>query len=135
MTRGLHRRADVPDPRGADLAAWQELLPDEAGFSGPTAAEQWGWDLPPLPAPLPVCVAMPYGLTAPTRPGQLRATRHKLAPPLVVRGGLRLTDPGETLLTCAAWMSVLDLVVRQSPAGWWALRGSSVPYSPLSTAA
>lgn len=111
VTRGLHRRADAADPRRAVLLAWQELLPDEAGFSGPTAAERWGWDLPPLPDALPVCVAMPYGLTAPTRPGQLRVTRHHLAPPLLVRDGLRLTSPGETLLTCAAWMTVLDLVV------------------------
>lgn len=111
VSRGLHRRADAPDPRGADLLAWQAVLPDEAAFSALTAAHRRGWDLPPLPEALPVCVAMPYGLTAPARPGALRVTRHRLVPPHEVRGGLRLTTAAETLLTCAPLVSLLDLVV------------------------
>lgn len=111
MTRGLHRRADVPDPSKADLRAWQLLLPAEAAFSAMTAAEQWGWDLPWLPTDLPVCAAMPYDLTAPTRPGQLKVTRHRLVPPHVVRSGLRLTTPAETILTATPLLSLLDLVV------------------------
>lgn len=111
VTRGLHRRADVADPVHADLVAWQRLLPEEAAYAALTAAERWGWDLPPLPDALPVCLAMPYGVTAPVRPGQLRVTRHRLAPPHVVRDGVRLATPAETLLTCAPLLSLLDLVV------------------------
>ena len=111
VTRGLHRRADVADPMLADLLAWQRLLPADAAYAALTAAERWGWDLPLLPDDLPVCVAMPYAVTAPVRPGQLRVTRHRLPPPHVVRDGVRLTTPAETLLTCAPLLSLLDLVV------------------------
>ena len=111
VTRGLHRRADVADPQAADLLAWQTLLPAEAAISGLTAAALRGWDLAPLPDGLPVCVAMPYGVTAPVRPGQLRATRHRLPPPHDVRRGVRVATSAETLLTCAPLLSLLDLVV------------------------
>lgn len=111
VTRGLHRRAGVADPALADLLAWQELLPGEAAFSALTAATLRGWDLPPLCDELPVCVAMPYGVTAPVRPGQLRVTRHRLPPPHDVRRGLRVATAAETLLTCAPLLSLLDLVV------------------------
>lgn len=56
------------------------MLPGEAAFSALTAAALRGWDLPPLPDDLPVSAAMPYGATAPVRPGQLRVTRHRLPP-------------------------------------------------------
>lgn len=111
VTRGLHRRADVDDPRLADLLAWQELLPPEAAVAALTAAEHRGWDLPPLPDDLPVCMAMPYGVTAPVRPGRLRTTRHRLPPPYETLRGLRTTTAAETLLTCAPLLSLLDLVV------------------------
>jgi hypothetical protein len=111
ITRGLHRRADVDDPRLADLLAWQLLFPAEAAFAALTAAELRGWDLPPLPDGLPVCAAMPYGATAPVRPGQLRTTRHRLPPPHDVRRGVRVTTAAETLLTCAPLLGLLDLVV------------------------
>ena len=111
VTRGLHRRAGVTDPRVADLVAWQMLLPAEAAFSALTAAWLRGWDLTPLPEDLPVCAAMPYGVTAPVRPGQLRVTRHRVPPPHDVRRGVRVTTAAETLLTCAPLLSLLDLVV------------------------
>lgn len=111
VTRGLHRSADAPDPWLVNLLAWQRLLPREAAFSALTAADLLGWDLPPLPDDLPVCAAMPYSLTAPVRPGQLKVTRHRLPPPHVVRRGVRVTTAAETLLTCAPLLSLLDLVV------------------------
>jgi len=111
VSRGLHRRAGATDPSRADLIAWQTVLPDEAAFSALTAAALRGWDLPPLPDDLPVCAAMPYGATAPVRPGQLRVTRHRLPPPHDVLGGVRVTTAAETLLTCAPLLSLLDLVV------------------------
>lgn len=111
VTRGLHRRADAGDPRLADLLAWQELLPPDAAFSALTAAEHRGWDLPPLPDDLPVSVAMPYGLTAPVRPGRIRTTRHRMAPAHELLRGVRTTTAAETLLTCAPLLSLLDLVV------------------------
>lgn len=111
VTRGLHRRADAADVRGAELRAWQLLLPAEAAFSALTAAKLRGWDLPPLPDDLPVCAAMPYGVTAPARPRQLRVTRHRLPPPHDVRRGVRVVTAAETLLTCAPLLSLLDLVV------------------------
>jgi hypothetical protein len=111
VSRGLHRRADAADPRRADLLAWQTVLPGEAAFSALTAAALRGWDLPPLPDDLPVCAAMPYGATAPVRPGQLRVTRHRLPPRHDELRGLRVTTAGETLLTCAPLLTLLDLVV------------------------
>jgi hypothetical protein len=111
VSRGLHRRADVADPRRADLLAWQAVLPAEAAFSALTAAHLRGWDLPPLPDDLPVCAAMPYGATAPVRPGQLRVTRHRVPPPHDVLRGVRVTTAAETLLTCAPLLALLDLVV------------------------
>jgi hypothetical protein len=111
VTRGLHRRASGADPQLADLLAWQVLLPAEAAFSALTAASLRGWDLPPLPDGLPVCAAMPYGVTAPVRPGQLRVTRHRLPPPHDVRRGVRVATAAETLLTCAPLLSLLDLIV------------------------
>ena len=111
VTRGLHRPAAAPDPRRADLLAWQALLPDEAAFSALVAAELRGWHLPPLPADLPVNVAMPSGLTAPTRPGLIKVTRHKLPPPHDLLAGIRVTTAAETIRTCAPWLSLLDLVV------------------------
>src|SRR5690349_3553031 len=108
VTRGLHRRAGVGDPEHADLRAWQMLLPAEAAFPALTAASVRGWDLPPIPEGLPVCAAMPYGVTAPVRPGQLRVTRHRLPPPHDVRRGVRVATAAETLLTCAPLLSLLD---------------------------
>jgi hypothetical protein len=111
VTRGLHRRAGVADPWRTELRAWQLLLPAEAAYSALTAAALRGWDLPPLPDHLPVCAAMPYGVTAPVRPGALRTTRHRMPPPHDVRAGLRVTTAAETLVTCAPLLSLLDLVV------------------------
>jgi hypothetical protein len=111
VSRGLHRRADATNPWRADLIAWQMALPGGAAFSALTAAALRGWDLPPVPDDLPVCAAMPYGVTAPVRPGQLRVTRHRLPPPHDVLRGVRVTTAAETLLTCASLLTLLDLVV------------------------
>jgi hypothetical protein len=54
---------------------------------------------------------MPYGATAPVRPGQLRVTRHRVPPPHDVLRGVRVTTAAETLLTCAPLLALLDLVV------------------------
>jgi hypothetical protein len=104
-------RRDAPHPFRARLTAWQLLLPGTAAFSGLTAAQVRGWALPPLPAGLPVFAAMDYGRTAPVRPGAIKVTRHRQVPPAELVHGLRVTTPAETILTCAAYLSVLDLVV------------------------
>src|SRR5690606_33415708 len=59
---------------------------------------------------LPIFAAMPYGCTAPVRPG-LRVTRHRLDVPYDVIGGLRISTPEETLVGCAALLRLLDIVV------------------------
>lgn len=110
VSTGIHRRADAADPHLATLLAWQQLLPPEAAFSALTAARLRGWQLPPLPADLPVDVAMPYGCTAPVRPG-LRVTRHRLEARHHGIAGLRVCSTADTILTCAAVLSELDLVV------------------------
>lgn len=105
VTRGIHR------PEGVDeLAAWQLVLPATGAFTGLTAARRYGWWLPPLDPDLPVFASQGRWDPRPRRAG-LRITRHPAAPPSQVRAGVRLTTPGETLLSCARWLSTVDVVV------------------------
>lgn len=109
VAHGLYVPGHVAGP-GADLAAWQLLLPPGGAFTHLTAAEVWGWWMPPVPDDLPVLAAVQHAATRPKRPG-IRTTRHRVAPPFVELDGLRVTTPAETLLACAADLAQLDLLV------------------------
>ena len=90
------------------LRAWSEVLPDTAVFTHLTAAELRGWWLPE-PVPHPVFAAVDERERHPQRQGltMLRLNGSGLA---VRVHGVRLAEPAETLLACAADLEVLDLV-------------------------
>ncbi len=106
---GLYLRVNDVD-HSSMLAAWQQVLPVAAGFTGLTAAESYGWWLPSRLDDAPIFVAMHEGATPPKRRG-LRVARLAMPPALLVRDGLQLTAPADTLLACARELGLLDLVV------------------------
>ena len=110
VTRGVHRRVTASDPLIADLLAWQQVMPATARFTHLTAAEAYGWWLPPLPHGLPIHCTLPRAVSRPVRPG-LRVMRASDLPSPALRSGVRLDPPAETLLACARDLSELDMVV------------------------
>ena len=92
----------------ADLRCWQAVLPEPVGFTGLTGATVRGWWLPPLPPALPVSVVTPVKVPRSVRPGLLY-DRTIFPVPLEERAGLRVASPVETLLSCAQYLSPLDL--------------------------
>jgi hypothetical protein len=114
VTRGVHRRRlDGGEPQDewlADLAGWQLLLTNHGCFTALTAARIRGWALPPLPAEMPVFVAMQLDDPRPLRAG-IRTSRHPRPIPHEVIAGLRCATPAEVVLACARWLSPIDLVV------------------------
>lgn len=110
VSQGLYKpRRDVDGPLH-DLRAWQLVLPAGGAFTHLTAAAVYGWWLPPLPGDLPVFAAVPHAGSRPRRPG-LKVVRHTSDFPIVEHEGVLLTTPAETLLSCAADLELLDLVV------------------------
>jgi hypothetical protein len=110
VSHGLHRPADELDAFGADLFAWRLALPPSGAFTHLTAARAYGWWLPPLPGDLPVFAIQLKTDPRPRRDGLL-ITRHPHPVEVVVREGLPITAPAETLLACARDLRLLDLVV------------------------
>ncbi|MFJ9389669.1 hypothetical protein ACIRON_12665 [Nocardioides sp. NPDC101246] len=94
----------------AELAAWAEVLPPSATFTGLTAARLYGLWLPPLPDDVPTFVALHETSVRIRRP-QLRITRHPRPPGAVELDGLRVAPVAEALLACARDLGLLDLVV------------------------
>ena len=92
-----------------DLNALLLVLPGCAVFTHVTAARLLGWQLPALPAQVPVFAAV-RGDHHPRRPGLIcsRLT-HKSTPGVVHR--LPIDSPEEILLRCARDLGVLDLVI------------------------
>lgn len=110
VSHGLYKpRRDVDGPL-QDLAAWQLVLPPGGALTHLTAAAAYGWWLPPLPGDMPVFAAVPHAGSRPRRPG-LRVVRHTQAFAANEHNGLLLTTPAETLLSCAADLGLLDVVV------------------------
>ncbi len=102
---GLYRRSDA-----TDLQAWQLVLPPSGRFTHLTAAAALGWSLPPLPAALPIFVALERGDSRPQRAGVVARRTERLPAPQVL-DEVRLDPPEEILLSCARELGVLDLVV------------------------
>ncbi|MBL0747443.1 hypothetical protein [Nocardioides baculatus] len=109
-SQAVHRRADLGDDRVASLHAWQLLMPGEGCFTALTSAEVRGWWLPPLPADLPVFMAMGLDDPRPMRAG-VRTSRHTRVISCEEIDGLRVASGPETLLACARWLCLIDMVV------------------------
>jgi hypothetical protein len=104
VTYGVYRSST-----GRDLDAWGLVLPPGGRFTHVTAADLYGWWLPPLPAGLPVVAAAHDWVKVPERPGLLvRRTRGVGQP--VMRDGLRLDAPVDVLINLARDLALLDLV-------------------------
>lgn len=98
-------------PEGSDpLPAWQLALPPSGRFTHLTAAAALGWWVPPLPADLPVLVAVDRTDPRPRRAGLHVVRTDPLIPP-TLRNGLRVDSPEEVLLACARDLGPLDLLV------------------------
>lgn len=108
VTRGVHAEGDEPE-LARRLQAWSLVLPDTAVFTHLTAAELRGWWLP-HPVTHPVFAAVDERERHPQRRG-LTTLRLNGAGLADVVDGVRLAAPAETLLTCAADLDVLDLVL------------------------
>lgn len=94
----------------AGLAAWAEVLPDSAVFTGLTAMRLHGLWLPPLPDDLPTFVAVQESSVRIRRP-ELRISRHPRRPAAVLLDDLRVAPIAEAALACARDLGTLDLVV------------------------
>jgi very-short-patch-repair endonuclease len=91
------------------LQAWQFVMPFWASFTSLTAARLRGWWLPPTPGLLPLFVASgPADRIA--RPG-LHVCRHDVLPPWELVQGVRVPSAAETVLSCARYLALLDVIV------------------------
>ena len=110
VTRGVHVRAADEVPRWwAQLHGWQDVLAGDGVLSHLTAARVHGWWLPAAIDAQPVFAALDTDRRV-RRPG-LAVSRHRDPLERTVVGGLAVTSPRDTLLTCAADLGLLDLVV------------------------
>lgn len=107
VTRGVCRRVDAEDPWLSDLAAWGDVLPDDARWTHLTAARIRGWWLPPLPEATPVYTA--HGPRHRVRRTGLRASRRQHLGPLDDVVGLPVDPAPMILVVCARDLGELDL--------------------------
>ena len=108
VTRGARRHRDAEDAHVAELHAWQAVLPEGAVFTHLTAARLAGWWLPPLPADLPVFVALPESSPRVRRPGLVTLRRRATAQVDEV-AGLRVDPAAQALLMASRTLGRLDL--------------------------
>jgi hypothetical protein len=106
----VHRRADLGEDLAAGLRAWQLLMPDDGCFTALTSAALRGWWLPPVPAGAPVFMALGLDDPRPMRAG-VRTSRHTRPIAFEWICGVRAASVPETLLACARWLSLVDMVV------------------------
>lgn len=107
---GIHRRADLGEELVASLHAWQLLLTSGGCFTALTSAQVRGWWLPPIPSQSPIFLALGLDDPRPMRRGVV-TSRHTRPIPFEPIDGLRCASVPETLLGCARWLSLIDLVV------------------------
>lgn len=110
VSHAVHRRVDLGDDVRAPLHAWQLLMTDQGCFTALTSAAVRGWWMPPVPAGAPVFMALGLEDPRPMRAG-VRTSRHTREIPWEEIGGLRCASIPETLLACARWLTLIDLVV------------------------
>jgi hypothetical protein len=109
-SRGVHRLAALGDGIPPSLHAWQLLMTSTGCFTGLTSALVRKWWLPPLPAAIPVFMAMGLDDPRPMRQGVL-TSRHTRDIAFEELDGLRCASVPETLLACSRWLCLLDVVV------------------------
>ena len=115
VTHGVHVPADAE--AGAELVAWQLLLPAHGCFTHLTAAAVRSWWLPPLPVGLPVFVSLGQRDPRPMRAG-VRSLRLARPCEVVLVAGVRVAPPIEVLLACAQDLGLIDLVVLLDAAAY-----------------
>lgn len=106
----MHRRADLGDDHLASLHAWQLLMTDNGCFTALTSAAIRRWWLPPMPDDSPVFMALGLNDPRPMRAG-VRTSRHTRTVEFEEIDGLRCASVPETLLGCARWLCLIDLIV------------------------
>ena len=109
-SHAIYRRAELGDDPQASLHAWQLLMPDSGCFTALSSAIVRKWWLPPLPEEMPVFMALGLNDPRPIRSG-VRTSRHTRPIAFEEIDGLRCASVPETLLACARWLCVIDLVV------------------------
>ena len=109
-SHAVHRRADLGEDVRASLHAWQLLMTDAGCFTALTSAQVRRWWLPPLPTGSPVFMALALDDPRPMRTG-VRTSRHTRAIAFEELDGLRCASIAETLLACARWLCLIDMVV------------------------
>ena len=109
-SHAVHRRVDLGDDVRAGLHAWQLLMTDPGCFTALTSAAVRGWWLPPLPEEAPVFMALGLDDPRPMRSG-VRTSRHTRALAFELIDDLRCASTPETLLACARWLCLIDMVV------------------------
>ena len=85
-------------------------MTDPGCFTALTSAYVRGWWLPPLPTGTPVFMALGLDDPRPMRTG-VRTSRHTRAIAFEEIDGLRCASVPETLLACARWLCLVDMVV------------------------
>lgn len=109
-SHGVHRLAELGEELAASLLAWQLLMTNHGCFTALTSAIVRSWWLPTIPHGMPVFMAMGVDDPRPMRRG-VRTSRHEFAIEFDVIDGVRCASIPETLLACARWLCVVDLVV------------------------
>ena len=93
-----------------ELRAYLLVLPESAVFTHLTAARLLGWQLPSLPAQVPVFAAVDLDDPRPRRQGLICSRLVRKRRPLS-KLGLPIEEPEEVLLRAARDLGLLDLVV------------------------
>lgn len=111
LSYGLYVPAGAAEDLHSRCRALLRVLPAGSAFSGPTAAQLWGWRQPPWPDLVPVCVDVPEVIGNPKRRG-LRVNHGRLPASDVDQiDGVPLTTPARTLADLAARVGLADLVI------------------------
>lgn len=110
IARGVYVPANEPSTTGQHAHAWRCLLGDDVTFTSWTAAALRGWWLPAMPIEVPAFIAISERDARPRRVG-LRVARHRAGIPSVRLDGLKVATPAETIVACARYLSLLDLVI------------------------
>ena len=108
IERGLYVWAGLAEGPGLFLAAVRRRLPDDAAFSGHTAAWLHGLDLPPCD---PVEVTVPKSSGVSARAGLSLRRADLPIDDVVVRRGLRATSVVRTVADLAGRLTVVEAVV------------------------